>query len=263
MVMGRELVRVAVGALAALSFGAFSIAGEEVASRQAVLVELFTSEGCSSCPPADRLLADLARTQPIAGTEIVILSEHVDYWNRLGWTDPFSSADFSRRQSDYAGVFGSHRVYTPQMVVDGQFEFVGSDARQARRAMEKAAGRPKGAMAVAFSHKAGESSAALDVNVTNLPQPLAGPVNVWLAVAEDDLETSVVRGENAGKRLKHAAVVRRLEKIGEIKAGSAAPLSWSRDVRLDPIWKTSNLRAVVFLQERDSRRIVGVAAAGL
>lgn len=260
--MGRELVLAAAGALTLLAFGAPSIGAEGPTSKPAVLVELFTSEGCSSCPPADRLLADLVRTQPISGAEIIALSEHVDYWNRLGWTDPFSSADFSRRQSGYSGVFGSNRVYTPQMVVDGRYEFVGSDAREARRAIEKAAGHAKADITVAFSRAAEGSAPALEVRVARLPEDIVGPVNVWLAVTEDDLETNVARGENAGKRLKHTAVVRRLQKLAEIKPQTPPPLSWSRKVPLDPAWKSSNLRAVVFLQESDSRRIVGVAAAG-
>jgi hypothetical protein len=259
--MRSALALVATGVLTLLSFGADSI-GTKAASETPVLVELFTSEACSSCPPADGLLADLIHAQPVTGAEVIVLSEHVDYWNQLGWTDPFSSADFSRRQSDYADVFDSHPVYTPQMVVDGRFEFIGSDARESRRAIQEAARQPKAEMTVVFSPTA-EDSGALEVRVAKLPEGVAGRVNLWLAVAEDDLETNVERGENAGKRLKHAAVVRRLKKLAEIKPKASVPLSWSRTVRLDPAWKSSSLRAVVFLQERNSRRIVGVAAARL
>ncbi len=93
-----------------------------------VIVELFTSEGCSDCPPADTLLEKLIATQPIAGAEIIGLGQHVDYWDRLGWKDRFSSAALTARQQLYQTRFGTESIYTPQMVVDGRAEFVGSDA---------------------------------------------------------------------------------------------------------------------------------------
>ncbi len=118
--------------------------------RSPVIVELFTSEGCSSCPPADKVLAELENTQPVAGAEIIALSEHVDYWNYIGWSDPFSSEAFSARQGAYASVFNNDGVYTPQMVVDGQAEFVGSNSEKARTAIARLAKIPKAEVTIDF-----------------------------------------------------------------------------------------------------------------
>src|SRR5882724_10951247 len=111
--------------------------------RTPVLVELFTSEGCSSCPPADLLLSRLQQSQPIAGVEVITLSEHVDYWNQLGWTDPFSSASLTERQRQYTAVLRGDGVYTPQMIVDGKIGFVGSDRQKALPAIAEAAKAPR------------------------------------------------------------------------------------------------------------------------
>src|SRR2546422_6006607 len=118
--------------------------------RNVVVVELFTSEGCSSCPPADDVLSQLAHRQPVPGVEVLALGEHVDYWDRLGWRDLFSSPAFSARQSTYdARVFHANQVYTPQLVIDGRLERVGSNAPAVQRAIQQAATSPKAAVRVA------------------------------------------------------------------------------------------------------------------
>src|SRR6267142_4441733 len=119
-------------------------AADGSAPRRMVLVELFTSEGCSSCPPADAVLSQLVARQPVAGVKVLALGEHVDYWDRLGWRDPFSSAAYSARQADYASkAFHGGDIYTPQMVVNGREALVGSDYRAATAAIARAA-RPSG-----------------------------------------------------------------------------------------------------------------------
>src|SRR5438128_737063 len=172
-----------------------------VGKRVPVLVELFTSEGCSSCPPADELLARLEQTQPVPGAEVIALSEHVDYWNHLGWADPYSSAAFSARQNDYARALETDGNYTPQMIVDGRAQFVGSNANRAREAIAAAARDPKAVLTLGVvSQKLAADSTTLEVRVENLP---AGSVDhscdVLLAVTESGLRSSVSRGEIAGR----------------------------------------------------------------
>jgi hypothetical protein len=141
--------------------------------RRPILFELFTSEGCSSCPPADRLLETLDHTQPVVGAQLIVLSEHVDYWNRLGWAEPFSSALFTQRQQDYVNRFRLGSAYTPQLLVDGQKDVVGSDERAARAAILKA-------RRVLLSHLCqdqgqrifGSSESFPALPFTDLPKPL-------------------------------------------------------------------------------------------
>src|SRR3984893_15090212 len=127
---------------------AIASAGLRAAPPTPGIVQLFTSEGCSDCPPADTLLEKLIATQPVAGAEIIGLGQHVDYWDRLGWKDRFSSAALTNRQQVYQTRFGTESIYTPQMVVDGRAEFVGSDAAAARRAIERSLSTKHGAVRI-------------------------------------------------------------------------------------------------------------------
>ncbi|MDQ3172844.1 MAG: DUF1223 domain-containing protein [Acidobacteriota bacterium] len=232
-----------------------------------VIVELFTSEGCSSCPPADAVLIELEKTQPVPGAEVIALGEHVDYWNRLGWTDPYSDAGFSARQSEYAQAFGRDGVYTPQMIVDGQAEFIGSNMNKAREAISKAARAPKAAVQVSLApNPAGKKTdaIALLVRVENVPALSAGDTaQIMLAITENDLRSQVSRGENAGRSLRHIAVVRQIEVIGSPATEGGSAFTAEPIVTIANGWKRDNLRAVIFVQERRRRRVLGAQAIGL
>jgi hypothetical protein len=231
--------------------------------RTPVIVELFTSEGCSSCPPADEMLARLERTQPVDGAEIIALGEHVDYWNYIGWSDPFSSPIFSERQGAYTEAFGRDAVYTPQMVVDGSAEFVGSNWNKAVAAISQAARVPKADVQITPARK-NASAVSLQVHVSNLPPVTAGEtIDLLLAVTESDLSSNVLRGENAGRRLNHRTIVRQLSLIYSAEAKPGASFSAESTVALTKGWNPENLRAVAFAQERKSRRVIGAGTVKL
>lgn len=227
-----------------------------------VVVELFTSEGCSSCPPADALLKQLSEQQPVDGVQVVALEEHVDYWNHLGWSDPFSSNKFSERQSDYARTFGNDGVYTPQMIVDGKSEFVGSRSLSARETIHKAAVLPKFEISLRPIADANPQEAALELRVENPDgvSPRSG-LELWVALTEKNLQSDVKGGENSGELLKHGPVVRSLLK-GKVPADVAGYQTQLR-LPLDPRWRRENLVAVAFLAEEGSRQIVGVGTTAL
>lgn len=226
--------------------------------RTPVLVELFTSEGCSSCPPADALLMHLDQVQPVAGAEVIALEWHVDYWNYIGWRDPFSSADYSARQSVYAASFGADGVYTPQMVVDGRAEFVGSAEDRARQAIARsaAAAKPVIELGLAQASPVGK----LTVRIPALPNAAANETpEIFLALTESGLRSNVSRGENAGRRLEHGGVVRDLLLLGRATLAGSPAFATETALKLDPTWQRANLRAVVFVQERNSRRVLAAA----
>jgi hypothetical protein len=217
--------------------------------KSPVLVELFTSEGCSSCPPADKALAFLEREQPLMQAEIVTLALHVDYWNHLGWKDEFSSPLYSRRQEFYAQKFKLNSTYTPQMVVDGSFEFTGSNLGKATETIIEAARAPKAAIAAV--RRADRIELKIDA------MPVHQAATVFLAVAEDNLSSQVGRGENKGQKLEHVSVVRELTAVATITA-EAHSLAAEIALPKNPKWKSGDLKAVVFIQENNSRKILGL-----
>lgn len=254
------MVKLSALLLIALSASLLSAASDMSRSSapSPVLVELFTSEGCSSCPPADALLQQLDRTQPIGGAQLIVLSEHVDYWNHIGWTDPYSSHFFSDRQSAYSDRFGLSSVYTPQMVVDGNTEFIGSDSRLANQAVVKALALPKFAVRIFGISLDASKTLQAHIDTDALPQTFkVRKADVYLVLALKHAESQVLRGENSGRQLTHVDVVQSLTKIGSIEAGK----TFSQDVhlKLDPKTDLSNLRVIAFVQQPGQRRVLGAA----
>jgi hypothetical protein len=233
-------------------------------ARVPVVLELFTSEGCSSCPPADALLAKLEQQQPVSGAEVVALEEHVDYWDHQGWVDPFSSAQWTQRQEAYASGFRDRGVYTPELVIDGRTGFVGSHEGDAYRAVASAATQPRTEIGVSLLKSEQRDREHLKVLVGKLQGAQDGDIaEVWLAITETALHSSVTGGENAGRELHHAGVARWLHKIGATDRNAAPSFAGESDVKLDSKWKRSNLRVIAFVQEKRSRHILGAAVAPL
>jgi hypothetical protein len=228
----------------------FGLAIASAQTRTPVIVELFTSEGCSSCPPADTLLARLQRMVP--DVDVIPLSEHVDYWNHLGWQDRFSAPLFSMRQQDYGRMFKLDSVYTPEMVVNGTAEFSGSDAARAQKEIAKAAEGPRAVTSLTLG------GSGVHLHVEKTPQATRN-VDVFLAITETNLETSVLGGENNGKRLRHVGVVRSLSTVGHYDARKAGVYDADAKLNLNSEWSKDNLKLVMFVQDRSNRKIIGAS----
>jgi hypothetical protein len=219
-------------------------AKDAMSPRVPVLVELFTSEGCSSCPPADVLLEKLDQSQPVPGAEVIVLSEHVDYWNSSAWKDSYSSPAFSRRQQAYVSRLRLESGYTPQMIVDGEVEFVGSDGRRAASAITAASQHEK--TAVRLSPVSGGVRIEVD--------PLPGSGDVYFVLAQDSATSNVAGGENKGRQLHHIAIARRIEKVDSTTR--RAP--FVKDFPL-PAPETTPMRWIAFVQDPGNGKIRGAA----
>jgi hypothetical protein len=237
-----------------------ALTGRDDGSRTPVLIELFTSEGCSSCPPADALLEKLDRSQPVNGAELIVLSEHVDYWNDIGWKDPYSSHEYSERQSAYAAHFGRSGIYTPQMVVDGHSDLVGSDERGAIEAVENETRFVKVPLSLSGLHFE-NNKVSMHVEAGPLePSMGARSANLYLAIADESDVSQVSRGENAGRTLKHVAVLRSLVPVGTVNKADKV----SKDVTVNVSNESrGRLRVVGIIQEQSAGRVLGVASARL
>ena len=217
---------------------------------QPVVVELFTSEGCSSCPPADALLTQLNRQQASGNAELILLGEHVDYWNYSGWTDRFSSSIYSQRQSEYVRQLHLASAYTPQVVIDGHLQTVGGDAAEVRRMIAQASNAPHPAeVSLRFV-----APGKMQVDVEDSSR---GRQRVLLAITENDLTTNVGGGENGGRVLKHSAVVRELHPLGTTSNGK---FETTVDLAPKSDWKKQDLRAIVLVQNSSSGLILGAAS---
>ena len=233
-------------AIIALALGHSSRAWAETP----VVIELFTSEGCSSCPPADALLVDLSHKGPPNGVQLILLGEHVDYWNYIGWTDRFSSAAFSERQNNYVRQLHLATAYTPQMVIDGHLQLVGNGASEVYRNISLAAAEPKPAQ-VSLQW---EPQQKLKVAVRT---PANAHPKILLAITEDGLSTAVGGGENGGRTLHHAAVVRQLRELGTVTNGQ---FDATVDAVLHPDWNPAKIKVAVLVQEPGNGRILGAAS---
>ncbi len=260
---------VAIGCLFALVFVASSCAPQDnvkkaepsssqpskpPGTREPVLVELFTSEGCANCPSADRQLAFLETQQPVAGADVITLGYHVDYFNDRGWKDAYSSADFTRRQNLYAMRLGAESMYTPQMVVDGKVHFVGSDVKKANESIAAAAAPDKPDVTAKVNGRRAE------VTITGFGTHTVG--TAVLASAEDGLVSDVNAGNNKGKKLPHISVVRKLTPFGKVPE-KATEFTGTVELPSDPAWKTENVKYVVYVQEDQSGRIIAAGRVNI
>jgi hypothetical protein len=224
------------------------------ASRVPVLVELFTSEGCSSCPSADALLESLLRNQPVDGADIIPIGLHVDYFNHLGWKDAFSSAAFTERQEDYSQVFGSD-LYTPQIIVDGREAVAGDDGDLVRRAIASASGRPH--LPLRVTARVTADGARMTIELPAAPSN-AEKIHLVAAITEDGLTTSVKRGQNHGRTLHHIAVARKVQRFDALTGEASVK---EVPVQLGRGWGPKGLKAVIWLQGENSHEVYGAAVA--
>jgi hypothetical protein len=238
---------------------ASSAAAPATPSKSAVVVELFTSEGCSTCPPADKILGYIDAKQPFPGENVITLEEHVDYWNHDGWTDPFSSAKFTERQANY-GEFFKKQNYTPQMVVDGKAEVLGSNGQEVIKVIQAEAQAPKAEVTIAPGTSSGKER-QYTVTTGKIDGASSGDTaEVWLAVTENGLSNNVKAGENSGQTLAHTGTVRSLQKVGVADPSKPASFSGTAQVKFDAKWNPANSHVVVFVQEKKSRKILGASS---
>lgn len=226
-------------------------------TRYPVLLELFTSEGCSSCPPADDWVQKLDSEQPISSEQIIVLSEHVDYWDHDGWKDPFDSAALTERQNGYAQRLGLHDVYTPQVILDGTSELHLNDKQGIEDAFARANTSPAVSVRIdSVKFEDGRPGTVQGrIEVDGGSQEHSG--DVYVVTALDHADTQVLKGENGGHHLSYVAVVESISKIGKLEKGKSFERDFSCKLKsgTDP----KNLRVIAFVQEPDFGKVIGAA----
>jgi hypothetical protein len=236
-----------------------TVGAQSSAAHPVVVLELFTSEGCSSCPPADSLLKRLDEAGRIGDADIIAIEEHVDYWDRQGWRDPFSSHDWTDRQEQYSRALHHDGIFTPQLVVNGLNDLVLNSETEVLQHIGEAAKASDTAVRI-VSINMSPKSADLTINVDTTSTD-ARSADLWLAVTERGLSSNVLRGENEGRNLSHAPVLRSLTRVKTQRADSSGPAEYKATIGLDKSWKRENLRFVAFMQDRKSLHILGATAA--
>jgi hypothetical protein len=237
----------------------FSVFAQDVAASKPAsiaIVELFTSEGCSSCPPADALLRQINLKQTNAGQLIVGISEHVTYWNNLGWRDPYSLPVFTERQSVYASRLSAEGSYTPQMVLNGRDQFVGSNGGALQHALLDDSRRGHLDLSILSSNR---TPSGMDV-MFSLKQPVAKPLDIIVVLTDDADRSNVLRGENGGRLLQHVAVARSLIRVATVKGDSeqSVHLPLPDGLQVD---SNSGHHLILFAQEPHQGAILGAATA--
>jgi hypothetical protein len=224
-------------------------------SRTPILVELFTSEGCSSCPPADEWLQQIDAAQPVPGAQIIVLSEHVDYWDHEGWKDPYSLALSTDRQNGYVRALGLSTAYTPQVIVNGKSELRLSEPQQVRQVFVKEASATLVPVSISSLRVDGRVPTILRTHVDVNGQEMKRTADIFAAVALDHAKSQVAHGENGGKLLTHVAVVQELVKIGKLQKGTV--FSEDVQIKLLPNMDSQKLRLIVFVQEPELGKVLG------
>jgi len=225
------------------------------ADAHPVVVELFTSEGCSSCPPADLFLQKLDQYQPIEGAQLIVLSEHVTYWDHDGWKDPNSSAALTDRQTSYELPLGEKECFTPQIIIDGDREVTLQNVPHLEEVLKQARDEAKIPVHIGAVSVDPSNSALLRAHVDTGENLTKHNADVYLAVALNRVESQVLKGENGGRHLVHVAVVQRIIKVGRLSKGK----SYAEDlqVKLTPAEDPKNLRVIAFVQEPGPGKILG------